>query len=607
MVPFGGPTRATRRSRLLALAFAALGTLGTSTVVGLARADSPSSTPATSDALPKDEARQRFERGLSLFRAGAYEAALAEFFRSRELFRTRAAAENAALSLQKLGRFDEALDLLDEVDRDYPDLPPAERAQLRAQRAELVELVSTLDITVDQGGASVLVDNRDYGKTPLGSSIRVSAGSHLVRIYKEGFAPFERRIDVAGRRTLAVTARLNRMEQVASLAVREDHGLPVTVVVDGVAVGITPWQGNVAPGTHTVFLRGEGRIGSLPANAVVELNQLATLSLGAEELACTLRVEPTPLNADVAVDGVGLGRGVWRGRERCGKHTLEVASPGFLPRSMDVVLVGDQPGGFNVSLERDPSSPLWRAANPPRITVGLDAALPFGSMGGDLVSACKSGCTAGPSFGALMQARFGYRASSGLTAGAEIGFLTLSETITGRAATVTPVGAASTPSLLVQNGKARDELRLSGPALGVQLGFERGRELVWMAHLGAGIAFENWQDSRQGTFTTAPAPQGVSYSTPSLTETGSTPVFYMAPEFRLGYRLGRVVLDVGVRLLVLFLIDDATWTDTSPVQAGLCPSTNHTVCAGLGQYGQTAAFGKTMLFVAPLVGAQYEF
>src|SRR5262245_45532987 len=61
------------------------------------------------------EARSRFERGLSLYRDGAYDAALAEFLRSRELFSTRAATQNAGSALKRLGRFDEALDMFDRL------------------------------------------------------------------------------------------------------------------------------------------------------------------------------------------------------------------------------------------------------------------------------------------------------------------------------------------------------------------------------------------------------------------------------------------------------------------------------------------------------------
>src|SRR5690348_17116551 len=67
--------------------------------------------PAPADAGgKKEEARAHFEKGLSLAHKAAWDAALAEFFRSIEIFPSRAATENAAVCLRRLSRNDEALD-----------------------------------------------------------------------------------------------------------------------------------------------------------------------------------------------------------------------------------------------------------------------------------------------------------------------------------------------------------------------------------------------------------------------------------------------------------------------------------------------------------------
>jgi hypothetical protein len=69
---------------------------------------------------------------------------------------------------------------------------------------------------VTEAGATVLVDDRERGTTPLSGPIVVAAGSHRLRIVKQGRVPFERRIDIAGQQTLEVDAEL--MQVVAPTA-----------------------------------------------------------------------------------------------------------------------------------------------------------------------------------------------------------------------------------------------------------------------------------------------------------------------------------------------------------------------------------------------------
>src|SRR5262245_2730677 len=62
---------------------------------------------APSDAR-KEEAKQRFLRGLGLAKEGAWDAALAEFKASIEIYPTRVALSNVAISLKQLKRYAEA-------------------------------------------------------------------------------------------------------------------------------------------------------------------------------------------------------------------------------------------------------------------------------------------------------------------------------------------------------------------------------------------------------------------------------------------------------------------------------------------------------------------
>ena len=155
---------------------------------------------------PLAEARRHFELGVIHFDRREWQAALVEFLRSRELVATRANTKNAAICLRKMGRFDESLDLYEALVRDFPDLADTDRELARREIAELSASVGTLEIRGAPPGARVSVDGAERGATPLAVPLRLSAGTHTVRVEKPGWLPWETRVDLVGREAKVVRA-----------------------------------------------------------------------------------------------------------------------------------------------------------------------------------------------------------------------------------------------------------------------------------------------------------------------------------------------------------------------------------------------------------------
>lgn len=326
-----------------------------------AAAPSTSSSAAASAAAPvdrrKEEARAHFDRGITLFEEGAWDPALAEFTRSRQLYPTRAATKNAALCLRKLQRFDEAQDAFETLLKEFPNLPADDRETAERELRELSALVGRIELRGGEPGSTVVVDTRSRGTLPL-AHVRVGAGTHVVRVVKEGFVPFEGQVTVAGGQTTAVDVRLAPLMQGGRLRVNEQSGKAVSVLVDNVVVGVTPWEGTLPVGDHTVVLDGEGNLGTQPASAPVKLNQMTALTLSVEELGARLRIEPSPSIANIAIDGVVVGRGVWEGKLRAGGHRVELASSGYFSLTRDVSVDAGARRVVPLALERDPSAAL---------------------------------------------------------------------------------------------------------------------------------------------------------------------------------------------------------------------------------------------------------
>jgi len=300
-----------------------------------------------------DEARRHFEIGLDLVQRRAFDSALAEFLRSRELYPTAAALLNAAVCLRELARAEEALDMYEELNARFgTQVSPADRRGIDTDVAALADRVGAIDVSSDPPGARVVVDGRDRGATPLAKGVRVTVGRHAVRVVAEGRAPFEADVDVEARKRSAVTAKLESVARIGTLVVSEEQGRVFEVLVDGEVVGTTPWRGTLSEGEHSVALRGEEDVGARPRTVRVAAGASVEVRPAAEVLPGELRVEPSPKEARVAIDGREVSRGAWSGKVPSGDHLVDVSAPWYEPQRLRVTVSSRAPAAIRPTLER---------------------------------------------------------------------------------------------------------------------------------------------------------------------------------------------------------------------------------------------------------------
>ncbi len=198
-----------RRSSLLGPLTLALGLL-IPCFPGIAAAAPPSGTAAP-DPAKRKEAEAVFRRAIKLFEDQRWDAALTEFRASLALFPTRAATLNTSICLEKLGRFDEAVTVL-ELGLGQTTWGPDDAAAITKKLETLRTLVGEVTVTANVDGADVLVDSVVRGTTPLTGPLRIGSGSHRIRVEKPGHFPFERSFDLAGKQELTLTATLSPMQ-----------------------------------------------------------------------------------------------------------------------------------------------------------------------------------------------------------------------------------------------------------------------------------------------------------------------------------------------------------------------------------------------------------
>ncbi|MDB4994728.1 MAG: uncharacterized protein JWM74_2160, partial [Myxococcaceae bacterium] len=317
----------------------------------------------------------------------------------------------------------------------------------------------------------------------------------------------------------------------------------------------TPWEGSLPPGQHVVVLRGEGNLGAGPASAPVRINELTPLTLAAEDLDAQVRVEPTPVSARVAIDGIATGRGVFEGRLRSGMHRIEVADDGFLTQLRNVELRRGSVTPVVVQLERDPSSAEFRAAHPSKLVFEASGgAVLSPSFGGEARDACTGACSAGTPFGGAADLHAGYMFYGGLGLHLGVGYMTLSEGLTGRPATTKTVGFGDKAQTV------DDDLTLRGLKLTAGVSYHHASRFPWMIRLEAGALLGSVKDERRGQLASAnPAvpPQSLPFDS---TESASAAYLLVAPEGRIGYAITPALeINLGVSFALLGSVQEAKW------------------------------------------------
>lgn len=538
----------------------------------------------------KSEAQAHFEKGLALVDKKAWEAALAEFSRSMQLYSSRPAVQDAARCLRKLNRNGEALDLYYGLLHDSRELPPDMKVDVQAAVVELRKITGTIEVDAGEPGAAVSLDGRRRGEHPLPAPLHVDPGRHVVLVYREGFVPFETSVDVAAGQSAGVTARMVRLIQSGRLRVAEKGGKALDVVVDGIIVGTTPWEGPIAVGEHTVMLRGEERFGTPPVPVRIKNGERTELAYAAEELDAVMRVAPIPADASVAIDGTFVGRGTWEGHVRPGTHKVELVADGYFKVQKNVKIERGGRESVSATMERDPSSPRWRKPGRFMLEVGGAVAL-WPSFGGDLQQTCTGTCKQGLALGGEGVFDGGYELGSGFGFGLEAGYLYMEQAMSGRTASVQAVGIET-----ANEGTVDETLKLRGVLAGAFAGFSFGEQWRLRLRLGAGALIGSTSVSRTGKLTTS---KGTPYDVGPLVQTPGTAWFYLDPNVRLGVRLGDYIeVSAGVGLRILISPSPPTWDATQPVNAA---------GDGYGNFAAEVLTSSVLLALSPGVGARYTF
>jgi hypothetical protein len=273
-------------SRSLVLRLAAAAALSTLPGVAAAQpsvpapvAPSPSVAPARplSETLT-GEAKSAYELGRSLFGNGDFANALSRFQRAHALSGDARLLWNVVACASRLHRYTQLLSLLEELKKEGSSVLLEEDWKMIAALEQSVgALVSPLQLTVNEAGAEVSIDDAPVGKTPLAGRVLMDGGPRKIRIVKPGFKEVVRVEQVAPGAPTSLQIVLEPLVHSGKLSVVAAAHDRITL--DGKLVGEGRWEGTVQSGNHTLRVAAPGMV-PYQADIVIQDEQLNRVQVG---------------------------------------------------------------------------------------------------------------------------------------------------------------------------------------------------------------------------------------------------------------------------------------------------------------------------------------
>ncbi|MRG98493.1 tetratricopeptide repeat protein [Polyangium spumosum] len=432
------------------------------------------------------------------------ERALELYLRARALERRFSNTFGAANCLEALGRLDEALELYQEVVRDFSEILSAENRQnIGSAIAGLSEKTGALELTTNAANIAIVIDDNRESRVRSGQRIRLMPGAHSIEVTSNGYYSRKLTVQIEPSKVESLNVELTPVGAVirVHVAATPSAGVApalarrVRVLLDGVSVGTAPWEGSVVPATHIVQLEGEG-VGSAPTrvDAIVQKEQTIRLSLVPLS---KVRLTVNRPDATLQFGDLKLGMGRWNGSLPVGAHILTASAPGFHHESIPLSVVAGKPSLVDIALQKNPDDTFWEDFG--FLWVGAVAGPSLApTMNSGPEEECPDECTGhSGAFGMMGALRVGYTWPNGFSLDGEAGGMWI-RTSFSRAETANFSAAGKT---VTATYSLRDSLSLWGPFAGLGLGYGLLKHGAFDLAVRAGVdvVFANAYDRIDGT------------------------------------------------------------------------------------------------------------
>ncbi len=261
------------------------------------------------------------------------------------------ALEGLANAYYQSGQFGDAFTTYTEWNTLYGAKAAAAKKQTVAARLkELEAKTAPVTITVNEPGATIAIDDKVVGTSPLTGPVRVGAGPRRLRVTKDGFTPFEQGPNITAGTPVTLDVKLVSTAVKGKVVVKEKTGKPVRVIVDGVDMGDAPWTGELDPGQHDIGARAAG-LAAMPQKVTVERGQTQEVELVASSSTAPVKIATSDSKGLIYLDGKLVGEGSFVGDIPSGEHKLKVTREGYDPFEEDITVKDKEPFSRTITLK----------------------------------------------------------------------------------------------------------------------------------------------------------------------------------------------------------------------------------------------------------------
>lgn len=283
---------------------------------------------------------------------------------------------------------------------------------------EIADRTGSMEIAVNEPGATITIDDKPVGKSPLASPLRLSVGPHRVRVQKDGFLAFDGTPNVAQNVPNKVDVKLEAQSGKGRLSVKEKTGKAVRVFVDGVDMGDAPWAGDVDAGQHEVVVRSPTLVGA-PEKVTIERGKQRDVEIEASSSTASVKISTVDGKGLIYIDDKLVGEGSFSGDIPSGVHKLRITREGYESFGEEITLEQKQNFVRNITMSLSGAIQTSAVEKDKRALEGIYGgfAIPlwFGSgYGSSVEKACDNkpvelaGCDPGSGIGSGLQGFVGY-------------------------------------------------------------------------------------------------------------------------------------------------------------------------------------------------------
>jgi hypothetical protein len=223
-----------------------------------ASAATPAKPPSISASLT-GQAKKDFIEGVALAKDGKHQHALAKFGHAYEASKDPRILFNLSAEFAAIGRHIEARDTMRQFKQQAAAaalLTPQDQVEADRFIGAFDSLIGRMRIEVDQPGATVSLDGRELGATPL-PDVDAEEGEHEVRVTLDGYRDWTSKVAVRGNGAeTQVTATLTK--RAGRLVIKPNPPRAIVRIDGKPTLGLS--DAPIAPGPHHVVVSCEGMI-----------------------------------------------------------------------------------------------------------------------------------------------------------------------------------------------------------------------------------------------------------------------------------------------------------------------------------------------------------